>query len=141
MDGARVHDRRRLVLGAVIAPTDAVSAVAVGQKLGLPKRVIAILTGEGLVNDATALTLFTVAVAAVTGTRIATDSPLLFFAYEVIGGVVVGLVLAFVVKFVRARMYDSPLETGLGWCFRSLPTWPPKNYTRPVFWPLWSLVW
>ncbi|MDJ0112364.1 cation:proton antiporter, partial [Rhodococcus erythropolis] len=39
---------------------------------------------------------------------------LLFFAYEVIGGVVVGLVLAFVVKFVRARMYDSPLETGLG---------------------------
>jgi Na+/H+ antiporter len=103
-----------LVLGAVIAPTDAVSAVAVGQKLGLPKRVIAILTGEGLVNDATALTLFTVAVAAVTGTRIATDSPLLFFAYEVIGGVVVGLVPAFVVKFVRARMYDSPLETGLG---------------------------
>ncbi|MER5838187.1 cation:proton antiporter, partial [Streptomyces sp. NPDC002130] len=98
----------------MIAPTDAVSAVAVGQKLGLPKRVIAILTGEGLVNDATALTLFTVAVAAVTGTRIATDSPLLFFAYEVIGGVVVGLVLAFVVKFVRARMYDSPLETGLG---------------------------
>lgn len=103
-----------LVLGAVIAPTDAVSAVAVGQKLGLPKRVIAILTGEGLVNDATALTLFTVAVAAVTGTRIATDSPLLFFAYEVVGGVVIGLVLAYIVKFVRARMYDSPLETGLG---------------------------
>ncbi|MGC0362635.1 Na+/H+ antiporter [Rhodococcus sp. 27YEA15] len=103
-----------LVLGAVIAPTDAVSAVAVGQKLGLPKRVIAILTGEGLVNDATALTLFTVAVSAVAGTRIVTDSPLLFFAYEVVGGVVIGLVMAFVVKFVRSRMYDSPLETGLG---------------------------
>src|SRR5574340_792686 len=39
-----------LVLGAVVAPTDAVSAVAVGHKLGLPRRVIAILTGEGLVN-------------------------------------------------------------------------------------------
>ena len=103
-----------LVLGAVVAPTDAVSAVAVGQRLGLPRRVIAVLTGEGLVNDATALTLFTVAVSAVTGTHFFTDSPLAFFAYEVAGGVVVGLVLAFVVHRIRTRMYDSPLETVLG---------------------------
>jgi len=103
-----------LVLGAVVAPTDAVSAVAVGQKLGLPKRVIAILTGEGLVNDATALTLFSVAVAAVAGTQVFGDSPVLFFGYEVAGGVVIGLVLAVIVHWVRGRMFDSPLETALG---------------------------
>ncbi|MBS9373658.1 Na+/H+ antiporter [Rhodococcus sp. B50] len=103
-----------LALGAVVAPTDAVSAVAVGQRLGLPKRVIAVLTGEGLVNDATALTLFTVAISAVTGTHILADSPVLFFLYEVAGGVAVGLVLAYIVHLIRARMYDSPLETVLG---------------------------
>lgn len=42
-----------LVLGAVVAPPDAVSAVAIGRKLGLPKRLMTILTGESLVNDAT----------------------------------------------------------------------------------------
>ncbi|MHD0283317.1 Na+/H+ antiporter [Rhodococcus aetherivorans] len=103
-----------LVLGAVVAPTDAVSAVAVGQRLGLPKRVIAVLTGEGLVNDATALTLFTVAVSAVAGTRVLVDSPVVFFGYEVAGGVTIGLLLAVVVHRVRGRMYDSPLETVLG---------------------------
>ncbi|MDH6280927.1 Na+/H+ antiporter [Prescottella agglutinans] len=103
-----------LVLGAVVSPTDAVSAVSVGRKLGLPKRVLAILTGEGLLNDATALTLFTVSVAAVAGTRVVVQQPVLFFLYEVVGGVAVGLAMATVVRLVRARMYDSPLETVLG---------------------------
>jgi Na+/H+ antiporter len=102
-----------LVLGAVVAPTDAVSAVAVGRRLGLPNRVIAILTGDGLVNDATALTLFAVAVSAVVGTDVPVH-PVLYFVYEVIGGVLVGLVLAKIVEWVRRRMYDSPLETVLG---------------------------
>lgn len=85
-----------------------------GRRLGLPKRLLAILTGEGLLNDATALTLFTVGVAAVAGTRVVVEQPVLFFLYEVVGGVVIGLVTATVVRFVRARMYDSPLETVLG---------------------------
>lgn len=103
-----------LVLGAVVAPTDAVSAVSVGQKLGLPRRVTSILTGEGLVNDATALTLFSVAVSAAAGTTLTIDSPVLFFFYEVVGGVGVGLLLAVVVRWMRARMDDSVLETVLG---------------------------
>ncbi len=97
----------------MVAPTDAVSAVAVGRRLGLPNRVIAILTGEGLVNDATALTLFTVAVSAVVGAKIPVH-PVVFFGYEVVGGVLIGLVLAKIVEWVRHRMYDSPLETVLG---------------------------
>ncbi|RVW03050.1 Na+/H+ antiporter [Rhodococcus xishaensis] len=103
-----------LVLGAVVAPTDAVSAVSVGRKLGLPKRVLAILTGEGLLNDATALTLFTVSVGTVAGTRVLVEQPVLFFLYEVAGGVAIGAVMATVVRLVRDRMFDSPLETVLG---------------------------
>ncbi|PTR36873.1 sodium/proton antiporter (CPA1 family) [Rhodococcus sp. OK611] len=103
-----------LVLGAVVAPPDAVAAVAVGRKLGLPRRMMAILKGESLVNDAAALTLFALATAAVTGRKIAIGSPVLYFLYEVVGGVVVGLVLSFAVRFVRARIADPPMETVLG---------------------------
>ncbi|EME22974.1 Na+/H+ antiporter [Rhodococcus triatomae] len=103
-----------LVLGAVVAPPDAVAAVSVGRRLGLPERMMAILKGESLVNDAAALTLFTLSVAAVTGTRISIDSPILYFGYEIVGGVGVGLVLARIVRAVRARISDSALETVLG---------------------------
>lgn len=102
------------VLGAVVAPPDAVAAIAVGRKLGLPSRMMAILTGESLVNDAAALTLFTLAVASVTGKKIEIDSPVLFFAYEILGGVIVGLILSRIVRFVRSRIQDSALETVLG---------------------------
>ncbi|WP_032407617.1 Na+/H+ antiporter [Rhodococcoides fascians] len=103
-----------LVLGAVVAPPDAVSAIAVGRKLGLPARMMAILTGESLVNDAAALTLFTLTVASVTGSRIELGSPVLFFLYEIVGGVLVGFVLSRIVRFVRNRIADSALETVLG---------------------------
>ncbi|OZF41153.1 Na+/H+ antiporter [Rhodococcus sp. 14-2483-1-1] len=103
-----------LVLGAVVAPPDAVSAIAVGRKLGLPARMMAILTGESLVNDAAALTLFTLAVASVTGSRIELGSPVLYFGYEIVGGVLVGLVLSRIVRFIRKRIADSALETVLG---------------------------
>ncbi|MEV4259763.1 cation:proton antiporter, partial [Spirillospora sp. NPDC049652] len=56
-----------LVLGAIVAPPDAVAAVSVAQRLGLPRRTVTILVGESLFNDATALTAFRVAVAAATG--------------------------------------------------------------------------
>lgn len=56
-----------LVLGAVVAPPDAVAAIAVGRRLGLPRRMMTILGGESLVNDAAALTLFRVAVAGAGG--------------------------------------------------------------------------
>ncbi|MFC4603415.1 Na+/H+ antiporter [Rhodococcus kronopolitis] len=103
-----------LVLGAVVAPPDAVAAVAVGRRLGLPARVMAILKGESLVNDAAALTLFALTTAAVTGRKIAIDSPVVFFLYEIVGGVLVGLAFAGLVRLVRSRIEDSPMETVLG---------------------------
>lgn len=56
-----------LVLGAVIAPPDAVAATAIARKVGLPSRITTILQGESLVNDATAITAFKVALAAAVG--------------------------------------------------------------------------
>lgn len=100
-----------LVLGAVLAPTDAVAALAVGKQLGLPKRLMSILTGESLVNDAAALTFFTLAVAAVTGAPTFISSPQLLFGYEVVVGIIIGLVLGAVVHLVRLRLRDPGLET------------------------------
>lgn len=103
-----------LVLGAVVAPPDAVSAVAIGRKLGLPKRLMTILTGESLVNDATALTIFTLAVAAATGSHPFIENAVLLFLYAAVVGCAVGLALAAGVHWTRQRLEESGLETALG---------------------------
>ncbi len=103
-----------LVLGAVVAPPDAVAALAVGRRLGLPKRLMAILTGESLVNDATALTVFSLAVAAVTGEHTIFSNPFVLFGYDVVGGCLIGLLLGVVVHWIRLRLRDSGFETALG---------------------------
>jgi Na+/H+ antiporter len=103
-----------LVLGAVVAPPDAVTAVAIGRKLGMPKRVMTILTGESLVNDAAALTLFSVAAAAISGTEIVLENPFLFFGYATVVGVLVGRAISSVVRWIRHHLHDSGLETVLG---------------------------
>ena len=103
-----------LVFGAVVAPPDAVAALAVGRKLGLPKRLMAILTGESLVNDASALTVFTLTVAAVTGEHTIFSNPFVLFFYDAVVGCLIGLLLGIVVHWIRTRLQDSGLETALG---------------------------
>jgi Na+/H+ antiporter len=103
-----------LVLGAVVGPPDAVTAVAIGRALGVPSRVMTILTGESLINDAAALTLFSVGVAGVTGSHTVVSNPVLFFVYTSIVGLVVGIVLAVVVLWIRSHLHDPGLETVLG---------------------------
>jgi monovalent cation/hydrogen antiporter len=103
-----------LVLGAAVGPPDAVTAVAIGRTLGVPNRVMTILTGESLINDAAALTLFSVGVASVTGSHTVVSNPVLFFIYTSVVGILVGLVLAVVVLWVRRRLHEPGLETVLG---------------------------
>ncbi len=103
-----------LVLGAIVAPPDAVTAVAVGRKLGLPKRVMSILTGESLINDAAALTLFSVAVAQVAGSRTFIENPLLLFGYSAVVGPLVGAALGYVTLWIRRRLANPALETVQG---------------------------
>lgn len=103
-----------LILGAIIAPPDAVAAVAVGRELGLPARLMTILKGESLINDAAALTLFTIAVSAVAGTHAFIDEPVLLFLYSAAVGIVVGVVLGLITDRVRALLRNAGLETVLG---------------------------
>lgn len=103
-----------LVLGAIVAPPDAVTAVAVGRKLGLPKRIMAILTGESLINDAAALTLFSVAVAQVAGSHNFIDNPFLLFGYSAVVGPLVGVALGYITLWIRRRLANPGLETVQG---------------------------
>lgn len=103
-----------LLLGAIVAPPDAVTAVAVGRKLGLPKRLMAILTGESLVNDAAALSLFAIAIAQIANTHAFIDNPLLLFGYNAILGPVVGVVIGVATLWIRKHMKNPALETVQG---------------------------
>ena len=103
-----------LVLGAVVAPPDAVAAIAVGRRLGLPRRVMTILAGESLVNDATALTLFRVALLAAAGASISLWSGIGMFLMAGVGGGLIGFAVAWVVHWVRVRLNDPPIESALG---------------------------
>jgi monovalent cation/hydrogen antiporter len=96
------------VLGAVVSPTDPIAAIAIMQRLGVPRRISSIIEGESLVNDGTALVVYRVAVAAaVTGTFSLLEAGLSFVA-NVVGGVAVGLAVGWIVRQVRRRL-DFPV--------------------------------
>ncbi len=96
-----------LALGAVVAPPDAVAATAVARTVGLPRRVVTVLEGESLVNDATALVCLRTAVLALTASVTASD---------VAGDFVRAVVVALVVGYAVAR--------GAGLLYRHLPSTP-----------------
>ncbi|MEV0273610.1 sodium:proton antiporter [Hamadaea sp. NPDC050747] len=99
-------------LGAIISPTDAVAATSVGRRLGLPSRLLTILEGEGLVNDASSLVLLSSAIAATTATvslwTIGGD-----FLYAVVAATVVGILIGQLNVRVRAWLKDSVLNTAI----------------------------
>ena len=97
-----------IALGAAVAPPDPVAALAVGRRVGLPPRLITLIQGEGLLNDATALTTLTVAAAAATGEGFSAWSALGQFVLAAVGGVAAGLAVAYAVRVVR-RMGRDPL--------------------------------
>jgi len=99
-------------LGAVVAPTDAVAATAVARRVGMPRRIVSILEGESLVNDATALVALTTAIAAINGKAIG-GSVVPTFAIAAGGGVAVGLAAAFVLAIIRKHIRDPVLDTTL----------------------------
>lgn len=101
-----------IAIGAVISPTDAVAATALGKKLGLPARLVTILEGESLVNDATALVLLRSAVAA-TATAVSFWGVVGDFAFAVAVAIAVGLVVGFVTVTIRARLRDPMLDTAI----------------------------
>ena len=99
-----------IALGAVISPPDAVAATSIAKRLGLPPRLVTVLEGEGLVNDATALVLLRSAIAATAGTFSFWDA-LGDFAYAAIFAIAVGVVVGYVTVWLRSRMHSPVLTT------------------------------
>ncbi|MFF5297712.1 cation:proton antiporter [Paractinoplanes globisporus] len=101
------------VLGAVLAPPDTITTVSHGDEIGLPKRVTSILTGESLVNDATALTLFAIAIAAVHGEHTSWGHGALELLRNSFVGIGIGGLFAVVTLWIRKRLGNPTLETSL----------------------------
>ena len=95
-----------LLLGAIVAPPDAVSAAAIGRKLGLPRRIMTVLSGESLINDATSLTLYRVFAAILAGATVTIWGGIWQFLVAVGVGVAVGLVFGIVLHQLRTRIAD-----------------------------------
>ncbi|WP_250028947.1 cation:proton antiporter [Paractinoplanes maris] len=101
------------VLGAVLAPPDTITTVSHGEEIGLPQRATSILTGESLVNDATALTLFSIAVAAVNGEHTTWQGGVGEFFRNASIGVGIGALYAVIALWIRKRLGNPTLETAL----------------------------
>lgn len=97
------------ILGAIVSPTDTVAAAAITQRLTLPRRITAILEGESLVNDATALVAYSLALSSV-GSTITLPQIGLQFLFVSAGGIVVGLLAGWGVGQIRRRLHDPPVE-------------------------------
>lgn len=98
------------VLGAVLSPTDPLAATKITRRLGVPRRIVAVIEGESLVNDGTALVLYKVAVTAVVAGTFSAWEAGLRFVWSVAGGVAIGLVVGYIVAEVRRRLDNPPLE-------------------------------
>ncbi|MFI5897645.1 Na+/H+ antiporter [Actinoplanes sp. NPDC051513] len=98
-----------VALGAAVAPPDPVAALAVGRRASLPGNMITLIQGEGLLNDATALTILAVAVSSVDGEGFSFPTAVGQFVISASGGVVAGVLVAYVVRALR-HLRDDPLS-------------------------------
>ena len=98
------------VLGTAVGPTDAAAATAVARRVGLPRRLLTVLEGEALFNDATALVLYAAAVTAATTGQFSVAHTAGSIVYSVIIGIGIGLVVGIVGRWLRNRIDDPPIE-------------------------------
>lgn len=103
--------RLGFVLGAVVATTDAIAATSIAKRVGLPQRIVDILEGESLLNDATGLLALEFGIAMVVeGTTPTIGSGLQRITYLTGVGIVVGLLLGLIVEWFEHRIDDGPIE-------------------------------
>jgi Na+/H+ antiporter len=99
-----------IALGAIVAPPDAIAATAIASRLGLPRQIVTILEGESLLNDATALTIYGLALATAAGGAFSPTTAVTTFAGSLVGGCVIGVVVGWVIAQIRIRIDDTPVE-------------------------------
>src|SRR6202789_3199589 len=98
------------VLGAIISPPDAIAATAIAERLKVPRRIVTILEGESLVNDATALVAYRFAVVAVSSGSFSLVSASGQFFIVGIGGIFIGLIVGWLAQQFHKRVDDAPIE-------------------------------
>ncbi len=99
------------VLGAIVSPPDPVAATAVARRLRLPDRIVTVLEGEGMFNDATALVLYKVTVAAVVTGFVSAPAVIGELLLAVVVGLAAGLALGWLTRFALSKLHDAPSET------------------------------
>jgi CPA1 family monovalent cation:H+ antiporter len=97
-------------LGAIVSPPDAVAATSVIQRLPVPHRIVSILEGESLVNDATALVALQFAIAAMTTGQFSLGAASLHFVWTAAGGILLGLAVGFLIRSVHRHLDDPPVQ-------------------------------
>src|SRR5262252_1682890 len=115
------------LLGAIVAPPDAVAPLAIARRLGIPRRVLVVLEGEGLANDATALILYRFAVVAITSRMFSFPTAIGEFAAIVTGEIAFGIAVGCL--SLRARHYtrDTQIEITLSLITPYLAYWVPQH--------------
>ncbi len=106
--------RSGFLLGAVVSTTDAIAATSIARRMGLPRRIVDVVEGESLVNDATGLLALELAVSLiVSGAPPSTVHALFRFGQLVVGGLAVGFLVGWVVQWVERRIDDGPIEIAI----------------------------
>ncbi|MGE0194519.1 MAG: Na+/H+ antiporter, partial [Methylocystis sp.] len=115
------------VLGAIVSPPDAVAPLAIARRMQLPRRILVILEGEGLANDATALVLYRFAVAAVVVGSFSLAQGAETFVAVVAGEIIWGLAVGWMMLRLRRFMRDPRIEITLSLITPYLAYWPPEH--------------
>ncbi|HWB67339.1 MAG TPA: Na+/H+ antiporter [Mycobacteriales bacterium] len=102
-----------LAVGAAVAPPDPIAALSIGRRVGLSARLTTLIEGEGLLNDATALTTYQVAIAAAVGGGFSAGHAIGKFALDAVGGFVIGFAIAVLVREMRRRVHDPLVDNGI----------------------------
>ncbi len=102
------------VLGAIVGPTDPVAATAIMRRLGVPRRLVSVVEGESLLNDATALVAYKIALAAVGGAAFSLLDAGWDFLWKASGGIAIGLIVGYVIAEIRKRLHDPLIENTIG---------------------------
>lgn len=101
------------VLGAVVSPTDAVAASATAKSVGLPRRLVTLLEGESMVNDATGLVVYRFAVAAVVAGSFQLSQASFQFVLVSVGGLLVGLAVGWPLAWLHRHLDDAAIEIAI----------------------------
>jgi CPA1 family monovalent cation:H+ antiporter len=116
------------LLGAIVAPPDVVAPLAIARKLGLPRRILVVLEGEGLANDATALILYRFAVAAISTGAFSLPQATGAFAAIVVGEILFGAAVGWLSLRARHRARDPQIEITLSLITPYIAYWIPEHF-------------